>query len=222
MQRVKKGEEVSIRRDTLVVGESYHIFNKSIAEFKIFNNHAELSRMIDTICYYQREKPVIKFSKYNKSSNKNKSFLEKEKLVEIIAYCLMPTHIHLILKQLKENGISIFMGNVQNSYTRYFNTKHKRKGPLWEGRFKNVLIKTDEQLVHLTRYIHLNPVTGYLVSHPEEWVMSSYREYLKIGDNKICKYDDVLEVDLASYRKFVEDRIAYQRELAKIKDLLFD
>ncbi|MCM8795996.1 MAG: transposase [Candidatus Omnitrophica bacterium] len=147
-----------------------------------------------------------------------------DKRVEIIAYCIMPTHLHLILKQLKNNGISVFMGNILNSYSRYFNLKHKRKGPLWEGRFKNILVKNDEQLLHLTRYIHLNPVTASLVSNPEDWNASSYREYLQQVQavEKICKYDDILEIDPVSYKKFVEDRISYQRDLAKIKNLIFE
>jgi putative transposase len=136
----------------------------------------------------------------------------------------MPTHLHLTLKQLKENGITIFMSNILNSYTRYFNTKHNRKGPLWEGRFKNILIETEEHLLHLTRYIHLNPVTAYLVNKPEEWFASSYEEYvLKVDDNeRICKYDDVLDIEAAFYREFVQDTVSYQRELATLKKLFFE
>ncbi len=219
-----------IRKDLLVEGEVYHVFNKSIAGFKIFNNDFEFSRMIATIHYYQKEKPAVKFSKFLKLAKVRKNQHNEtitspdEKLVEIIAFSLMPTHIHLILKQLKEKGISIFMSNILNSYTRYFNTKHNRKGPLWEGRFKNVLIGSDEQLLHLTRYIHLNPVTAHLVDKPEEWSASSYREYLlKVDENmKICKYDDLLQIEPPTYRKFVLNRALYQRDLAKIKDLLLE
>ena len=221
-----------MRKDVLVVGEIYHIFNKSIAEFNIFNNTSEFLRMLNVIRYYQTEKPLIKFSDFLRSSrvqlgDVNISFPDrsnKEKLVEIIAYCLMPTHIHLILKQLKEDGISIFMNRILNSYTRYFNIRHKRKGPLWEGRFKNILVTTDEQLIHITRYVHLNPVTAYLVDKPEKWLASSYREYLlKVNEmDKICKYDEILNIDQISYKDFVEDRISYQRELAKIKNLLIE
>lgn len=218
-----------IRKDPLVVGKIYHVFSKSIAGFKILNNNSEFSRMRATIHYYQREKPPLRFSEFVRSTkenhlNKTIPLSEKEKLVEIIAYCLMPTHIHLILKQLKENGISTFMSSILNSYTRYFNTKINRKGPLWEGRFKNVLVETDEQLLHLTRYIHLNPVTAYLVNKPEEWPASSYQEYVsKINDNdRICKYEDILEIEPTSYRKFVQDLVSYQRELATIKELLLE
>ncbi|MBL7081581.1 MAG: transposase [Candidatus Omnitrophica bacterium] len=221
-----------MRKDLLVDEKVYHVFNKSIAGFKIFNNNSEFSRMTAIIRYYQREKPQIKFSKFIRSTKtkevySNKPYVllsNKEKLIQIIAYCLMPTHVHLILKQLKEGGISIFIGNLLNSYTRYFNTKHKRKGPLWEGKFKNILVDTDEQLLHLTRYIHLNSVTAHLVDNPEEWSASSYQEYLlKVNSNdRICEYDDILDINPISYRKFVEDRISYQRELAKIKELLIE
>lgn len=211
----------------LVSGEIYHIFNKSIAEFKIFNDDLHFSRMISVIRYYQFVKPGVSFSNFikMKQNNSKRDFsFNKEKLVEIIAYCIMPTHLHLILKQLKEKGISIFMGNILNSYSRYFNIKHKRKGPLWEGRFKGFIVKNDEQLLHLTRYIHLNPVTAHLVNDPKDWPFSSYREYLLEAEekDKICKYDDILEIKPDSYRKFVKDRISYQRELARIKELIIE
>lgn len=221
-----------VRKDLLVEGKIYHVFNKSIAEFKIFNNESEFSRMVDTVRYYQRKKPTTKFSKFIKSPKMDEdSFNEtvaikddNEKLVEIIAYCIMPTHLHLILKQLQEEGISIFMSNIQNSYARYFNIKLDRKGPLWVGRFKNVLVKTDEQLLHLTRYIHLNPVTANLVHKAEKWLASSYQEYILKSDrnHRLCKYDDILDIESVSYRKFVEDRAAYQRDLEKIKNLIFE
>ena len=208
----------------------YHVVNKSIAEFMIFNNESEFQRMIQLVSYYQIKKPAISFSRFirpNKSKarqNDNKSMLlvRVEKLVEIIAYCIMPTHLHLLLKELKEKGVSTFMSNILNSYTRYFNLKHKRKGPLWEGRFKKVLIETDEQLLHVTRYVHLNPVTAHLVNKPEEWPHSSYcKEYVSKApvNKRICRYDDLLDIESQKYQKFVEDGIAYQRELAKIKNL---
>ncbi len=219
------------REKELVVGEIYHIFSKSIADFKIFNSRDKLLRMKNMLKYYQFKNLPFRFSRFmDLESVKKKGFEEyfvsasegKERIVQIIAYCVMTTHIHLILKQLKEGGISSFTGKILNSYSRYFNTKHKRKGPLWEGRFQNVLVKTDEQLLHLTRYIHLNPVTAYLVDEPEDWQASSYNEYL--GNYKknelICGYEDVLDINKASYRRFVKDRASYQRELGKIKSLL--
>jgi len=211
--------------------EVYHVFSKSIAGFKIFNNEAEFQRMRDLFWYYQIKKPQIRFSWFKELDEKDKQKVRKdialkvkEKLVDIIAYCCMPTHVHLILQQKEEKNISCFMSNVLNSYTRYFNIKHNRKGPLWEGRFKRVLIESDEQLLHVTRYIHLNPVTAYLVRYPQEWFASSYREYIKSdnSDNAFCDFSDKLELSPDQYRIFAEDQISYQRDLARIKDHLFD
>lgn len=218
------------RKEQLVTGEIYHVFNRSIADFKIFNNDQEFLRMRDVIKYYQSEERFIKFSKFIKlqaiKGNATDNYFSKdeEKSVQIITYCVMPTHLHLVLKQLTEGGISIFMSKILNSYSKYFNIKHKRKGPLWENRFANVLVKSDEQLLHLTRYIHLNPVTAYLIEKPEYWLASSYQEYISKIDlnDRICKYDDILEINPISYRQFVEDRISSQRELAKIKELILE
>lgn len=221
-----------MRKDPLEIGEVYHVFTRSIADFRIFNNENDFLRMQQIIKYYKVANDA-KFSDFLATTmvvkkGFNNAFAitskDKEDLVQIIAYCLMPTHIHLILKQLAKNGIPKYMNDILNSYTRYFNTQHKRKGPLWESRFKNVLVRTDEQLFHLTRYLHLNPVTAKIVNNPENWAFSSYGEYLsKITDiTAICQFDDILEIEPSSYRKFVCDRISYQRELAKIKKLILD
>jgi len=215
-----------MRGRILSTGEVYHIFTRSIANFKIFKKEKDFLRIIDMMAFYQR-KNKVSFAVFEK--NKSKILVENNnrnnnKIVKIIAYCIMPTHIHLILKQLEEKGISVFMSNLLNSYTRYFNLRHKRKGPLWESRFKRIHIENDEVLLHLTRYIHLNPVTAYLVEDPIEWKYSSYREYLlQLPPEKcICEYKDLLEINPISYKRFVEDRASYQRELAKIRHLIAD
>lgn len=220
-----------MRKQRLVNGQIYHIFNRSISNFEIFRNSCHYLRILEAIRYYQRENPPLKFSDFIELSEKNQSnfyrdslYLERQKIVKIVAYCIMPNHFHLILEQKKENGISIFVRNILNSYTRYFNTRHKRKGPLWEGRFKSVLVGTDEQLIHLTRYLHLNPVTAYLANNPEDWVYSSCREYLlEIKEiDAICEYGGILNIRPDLYKQFMQDRISYQRELAKIKDLFLE
>lgn len=216
-----------IRRFPLAKGENYHIFSKSIADFKIFKNKSEYERMRNLCRYYTIDKPPLKFSAFmeikGKDVLKEEYFTGKEKLVKIIAYCFMPTHIHLILKQLKENGISIYMSNILNSYTHYFNIKHKRRGPLWESRFKNVFISDDEQLLHLTRYVHLNPVTAYLVNTPQDWDFSSYKEFLGRDEEMgMCDFREMLNIDPVGYGEFVISQIDYQRQLQQVKQLFLE
>lgn len=217
-----------MRKNHLANGEFYHIFTKSIADFHIFNHKNEFSRMIQLLRYYQIE-TGLRFSDFIELKLvENAGFdialktftKEKHHIIQIITYCLMPTHLHLILKQLVNNGISIYMSKVLNGYTRFFNTKYRRKGPLWESEFKNVLIYNDVQLLHLTRYLHLNPVTAYLVENPKNWIYSSYQEYLKYP--LMCNFKEIINIEPAKYRKFVNDQISYQRELNKIKHLILD
>jgi len=206
-----------IRKVSLVNGGVYHIYNKSIADFRIFNDDKDYDRIVGLMSFYIAEEVPYKFSTYKKIKNAELSF--SKQIVDIVAYCIMPTHVHLILKQNRDNGIEKFMGLISNGYSKYFNIRHARKGPLWEGRFKNVLINNDEQLLHLTRYIHLNPVTAFLANDPGDWKYSSYNEYIASGTDskRLCNFFDFLKIDPASYKKFVLDQIDYQRQLAIIK-----
>lgn len=221
-----------IRKDPLVKDGIYHVFNRSISEYVIFNDKNEYERMLQLFRYYQIEN-CLRFSDFlelkivtNKGFKNSLDiiFKDKDRLVQIIAWCLMPTHFHLVLKQLKENGITDYLRKILESYSSYFNAKHKRKGPLWESKFKNVLVDNDEQLNHLVRYLHLNPTTANLVKKPEDWLYSSYREYLgNVTDSqKMCQFDDLLDIKPTLYRKFVNDQTSYQQELGRMKKLIFD
>ena len=213
-----------VRYPFLVNGEIYHVFSRAIESRTIFRDHNDYRRMEITLFYYVYSRPSLRLSEYLKrlkSESQNQFFPQSgEKLVKVICYCLMPNHIHLVLQQVEEKGISIYTGKVLNSYARYFNEKYKRKGPLWESRFKNVKVESNEQLLHLTRYIHLNPVTAFIVDKPEEWKFSSYKEYL--GEKGNCEFEEFIESSPEEYRKFVHDRISYQRELNKIKTLIME
>ncbi len=215
-----------MRNPALVNGNIYHIFTKSIAGYRIFRSDEDYARMREAIKFYRYANPPIKLSIYLRMIEKDvtfhKYFQDKDHLVEIIAYCLMPTHIHLILKQLKDKGISTYMKNILDSYTRYFNTKNKRKGPLWQGRFGSVIIENDEYLLHLTRYIHLNPVSDNITETPENWPYSSYHEYINRAGDKICNISPYIKMDPQNYKKFVSTRKDYQRHLSEIKHLILE
>ncbi|MEI6040284.1 MAG: transposase [Candidatus Berkelbacteria bacterium] len=216
------------RKDPLITGECYHVFTRSIAKYIIFNNDNDFTRIIETINLFHFSNFKSAYPSYKKLSfNTQNEILknlqkENQKLVEIIAYCVMPTHIHLVLRQLEDNAISNFMSRILNGYSKYFNICHQRSGPLFEGRFKSVHIKDDEQLLHLTRYIHLNPVSAGLIDKPEDWQYSSYHEYLDDNVNKICDFNLILDFVPVKYEQFVNDQKSYQRELQIIKNLTID
>ena len=210
-----------IRKNILVNGEVYHIYSRSIEKYVIFPLFNDFLRMEELIKYYKIPRN-ISFSLFSRTPDKYSTNDKGEEIVRIIAYCLMPTHIHLILQQKKENGISKFMEKVLKGYAVYFNKKYRRSGPLWSGRFSNVRVRSYEQLLHLTRYIHLNPVTSYLVEKPDDWRFSSYREYVGLKKkNLMCDWEGLIAFQKKSYIEFVNNRKDYQRELAKIKELLF-
>ncbi len=219
------------RKIVLENGCIHHVFNRSIAGFKIFNSEKEFRRMQELALYYQYGKLQCRFSYNTRLSDSFQKEVQSEKtlkssqkkIVKLIAYCLMPTHYHFILKQNEDKGIERFIGNLQNSYSKYFNIKHKRKGPLWEGRFKNVLVETDEQLIHLTRYLHLNPTSSSLVDDPLKWQFSSYKEFISpSSQSQSCDFSEELTITPESYKEFVNSNKDYQRELNRIKHLTLE
>lgn len=221
------------RECKLVTGEIYHVFTKSIAGYTVFNRKEDFDRVLQVFRYYQIDSPPRKFSDTFRMVKTQNLGLEehileitekKLRMVQMIAYCVMPTHLHFILKQLRDDGVETFMRKILNSYTKYFNALHGRKGPLWERRFQNVRVETNEQLFHLSRYVHLNPVTAYLTEKAENWEASSYLEYLDgvVLEKCLCDFRGLIDMDSGAYRQFVEDGMSYQRELANIKNLLLD
>lgn len=140
-------------------------------------------------------------------------------LVEIISFALMPNHVHLLIKQKSETSISKFMQVVTTSYATYFNLKYKRKGHLFEGRYKHIAVETDEYLVHLSRYIHLNPTSASIVKKPKDYYWSSYRHYLGlerldfVDEKPILSYFSSND-PIKDYGEFVESRIDYQKEIS--------
>lgn len=175
-----------MRRNVILVNDHvYHIYNKSIYGYVIFNSPDEFERLQAMIFFY-RWQHKMSFCRFLESPSLKKSDLWSEMsllkehlcpLVEIMAYCLMPTHVHFILKQLVPNGISLFIKKVLGGYTLYFNHRHNRRGPLWQSRFGSRLIKDDRDLLATSLYIHENPVKDLNLPSAGDWLFSSYLEH---------------------------------------------
>lgn len=219
------------RKIPIVAGEIYHVFNRSVAKQPIFISYKDYHRTMEVIDFYRHKDLPMRFSYYNRLPIYQKQKLvkiiaESSLIVEILAFCLMPNHVHFLMKSLTDNGIIQFMSNFQNSYAKYFNTRHERTGTLFQPMFKAVRIESDYQLTHVSRYIHLNPVTAYILKTVEElktYPWSSYPEYM--GENTgFTNKDLVLGYfkNSTEYGKFVADQVDYQRKLNEIKHLILE
>lgn len=200
-------------------GEYYHVFNRGVAQMNVFRDGFDNKRFLKTMLYYQRLGPKPKFSIFSPTTQE----LSGEVIVDIICYCLMPNHFHFLLRQSADGGVTEFVSKLTNSYTKYFNTKNDRVGPLFQGEFKSVHIVSDGQLLHLSRYIHLNPLIGHVCADLNSYKWSSYHEYIQ-GDAKVCETKIVLNnfSQKLSYKKFVDDHVEYAKKLDRIKHLMID
>lgn len=218
------------RNQIIATGEIYHLFNRSIADEEIFVNKRDLNLIIDIIDYY-RYQQNIRFSKYQTLPLKIKTdyiniILEHTPLVEIYSFALMPNHYHLLIKQLQDKGIRIFISNFQNSFAKYFNIKYNRHGSLFENSFRAKRIYSDELFLHINRYIHLNPVTAYQINIDKlrTYPYTSFSWYLNSDLNKFINTDELLGnfKSKDGFEKYVYDQVDYQRELNRIKKFLKD
>lgn len=211
------------RATPLVNGEFYHVYNRGSNKQSIFLKSRDYQRFRQTFYYYQFQGPKPKFANFAKSQLTPFNPKLNIKIVELVCYCLMPNHFHFLIRQLKDSGISTFMGQLTNSYTKYFNIKYGKIGPLFQGRFKSVRVETDEQLLHLSRYIHLNPIVSGLVNNLTDYQWSSLNDYLH-SNSGMYSVGYVMEFfrGVNQYRQFVEDQVDYGRSLESIKHLTID
>lgn len=200
----------------------YHLFNRGVEKRITFQDSRDYTHFLKILNYYQFSGPKPSYSRATEDHLKDVE--NHEKIVEIICYCLMPNHFHLLIKQLKDGGVSEFMRKIGDGYTRYFNTRYNRVGPLFQGIYKAVAIETDEQFVHVSRYIHLNPLVSGLTKDLKIYQWSSYPDYIGIRNGKLVNKQEILGFFKGpqEYEKFVLDQYSYALDLERIKHQLLD
>lgn len=222
---------VYVRRLVFTNGYYYHVYNRGVAKQPVFLNKRDYLRFVLTLNYYRFADQPFKLSRFLTTPVESRNDIRTglgeagKCIVSILSWCLMPNHFHLLLRQEQDNGVSSYLSKITNSYTKYHNTINERTGSLFQGVFKAVLIEDDEQLMHVSRYIHLNPVSSSLVSQEkiENYHWSSYLDYL----GKRVGFVDSRPVmslfkSTASYQKFVLDHADYAKRLEQMKHLILE
>ena len=214
-----------------ITGMIYHIFNRGLDRRLTFTNKREYQRALAALSFYSYTSSSFRLSWFIKLSPKKQKekydLLKSQKpRVTIMSYCLMPNHFHILVKQEKDHGISKFLGDFQNSYTKFFNKLHERSGALFSNQFKGVLVENENQFTHLSRYIHLNPYTSSIansITELEKYPWSSLKGYLGSID-EIIDSKPILGLfgNSENYRKFIVDHAGYQKQLKKIEHLALE
>ena len=143
-------------RENFAFENYYHIFNRGLDKRNLFLERKDYSRFIRSLYYFNDINFLPNNFDYEEQILINNP--SRKEMVEILAWCLMPNHFHLILSPKIKSGITKFMRRLGTGYTMYTNIKYKRSGHVFQGPFKAKHIKDNEYLQHLTRYIHLNPL----------------------------------------------------------------
>lgn len=211
---------------TYIENGYYHIYNRGVEKRPIFMDRQDYSVFLSYLKEYllpKNEKDL-----YEKLSNPNISSKEKDKILKLLrlnnfyqeitllAYCLMPNHFHLFIKQKNQSAIDTFMNSLATRYTMYFNRKHKRVGSLCQDVYKAVLINTEEQFLHLSRYIHKQALA--LQDQP-----SSYLEYIGLRKTMWVHPEEILGYfsktnPVLSYKNFVtesDDNLTFDQQTLK-------
>ncbi|OHB18098.1 MAG: hypothetical protein A2749_02310 [Parcubacteria group bacterium RIFCSPHIGHO2_01_FULL_45_26] len=213
-----------MRNIKLVTGEYYHVYNRGVDHRQIVSDNEDSRRFMLGLDFFNTTRPIGSIYEYSLLKERP----TKSPLVNIIAYCLNPNHFHLILEQLEDNGISIFLKSLTGGYTKYFNNKNKRTGSLLQGTFKAKHVNDNDYLVHLSAYVNLNDKLHQLGNLVSKLVRSSFGEYTVDAKLALCKKEIILDQfkDKADYKKYCDsvlpDMIAKRADYKELEHLMFD
>jgi REP element-mobilizing transposase RayT len=171
-----------MRKEPLATGNIYHVYNRGVNYGDIYFTHA------NRIFFLRRLREYC-----------------PAEMGVVIAYCLMPNHYHLIIQVAADDFGLKMMQPLMVSYTKAINHQEARVGAVFQGPFRARRVTTDGDLVNLSRYVHLNPVTAGFVGCPEDWEFSSYRDYIGLRAGTLPQPEAVLRhfASPAAYADFV-------------------
>ena len=195
-----------IRKHAFVPDEYYHLYNRGVDKRIVFIDSHDYHRFMLLLYFCNSKDPVDMQKVFREGSTFTEfsdifKFPRGKPLVAIGAWCLMPNHFHLLIKQMSENGIIKFMQKVTTGYSMYFNQKYNRTGSLFQGKFKSENPNTDNYLKYLYSYIHLNPVK--LIYGESKWKEDGIKD-LKKTQEFLKKYE------YSSLGNYINDKYKYE------------
>ena len=203
------------------VGEAcYHVYNRGVAKQDIFLDKQDYKTFLSYLKIYLSKKDDLQKIA---PTRQLKNFFEE---LTLLAYCLMSNHFHMLVWQKDPMTMANFMRSIATKYSRYFNKKYHRVGPVFQSRYKAVLVTGENQFIYLSKYIHRNPLpTRTDLVGLEGYKYSSYLNYLGLinqtwlGTSEIISYFSKSNTG-ETYKKFVEE--IDETDLIRIKDLMLD
>lgn len=217
------------KRPAIVNGEMYHLVIRAIEGLKLFRDKQDYYRMVRNLFEFNDEKSVVStfrviqyLAKKKQLTGSDPVYLGEGKrkiLVEILAVCLMPNHVHLLVRQVGDGGISKFMKKIGGGYAAYYNQKYKRVGHVFQGRYRVVHIKNDKQLITVFVYIHTNAVAIIFPKWKERGISDLRKAINFIENYKWSSYTDYLgnkNFPSVTSREFLIRTMGGARELRRL------
>lgn len=210
------------------VDEWYHCFNRGVEKRKVFENELDANRFLMTLYLANGTEPVSLHTDLKPELAKIFTEDRGKPLVAIGAYCLMPNHFHLLIKEIIEGGIAAFMQKLGTAYTMYFNAKNERVGNLFMKPFRARHVGDDRYFQRVLEYIHCNPAELYepgwksgkvkdmrlLAKKLLEYPYSSLRSYEKKTQNPILSREGFKIADQLPISRMLEEAQAYYATMA--------
>ena len=183
---------MAIRKTSFIVGEYYHIYNRGVDKRVVFNDDYDYKRFMMLLYLCNGTKSLTIRDILSKKLSLEEIFLFDmgEKIIDIVAYCAMPNHFHLLVKERINGGISMFMEKLATAYVMYFNTKNERSGSLFEGKFKAKNIDNNPYLNWVFSYIHTNPIKLFDYNWKENGIVDPEATKDFIKNYKYSSYCD--------------------------------
>lgn len=213
-------------------GGYYHLYNRGVEKRLIFMDEMDYSVFISYLAAYlslpDLQGVSLQVEKVSPSKVPKNYFGE----IKLLAFCLMPNHFHLMVKQESDHGIDHFMRSLSTKYVRYFNSKYKRVGSLFQDTYKGVRIENEYQFVYLSKYIHRNPMDLFTCKDTpcrlEDYRYSSYGNYLSKYRQEWLDIEEILElfssvnrqISYNNYKQFVDE--SSDNDISFIKDVVLD